>query len=502
MRIFKTKKIVSVALGYVNIAIRNLFSFLLTPLMITMWGDSSYGLYKLLLSFMSYFILVDSGIKNSVIKFITKYKYEDNKQSERAYVMFILVFYLIAIAVLLLLVFAFSQIVPVIYKNSLAMGEIEIMIEVLPVVAFYTGGTLFYNCFTAIMRAYLKHISVQSFNISRSLIRILVILFMLNNGSSLQEVIICDTVISVAFGLLSILYVLVRLKVIPSIKGITLKFIKEIFSFAQWMLLNTLCFSLFWTIGVFILSLKTSTEVIAVYSIGVLIINVYQSMASAVSQVYMPEIMMFGYKNSNTNDLNKLMLKTTRIKAGITLLILLGFAIFGREFIVLWVGKNYTDAYLIAIMVLVPLFIGLLQDVPQNILYAKDRHKPLAIISLFSLIFNGFFSWLMIGFFGMIGAGISTAVSYTLFYVIISDLVFYKEFRFNMLRLYANLLIKPALGFIVISITGIAILLIPMKLSWVSFLIKVLLFTASYGLIYYFAILDKEQRIKIRRIVR
>lgn len=66
-------------ISYVSILLNILISFVYTPWMIRQIGVSDYGLYSLITSFVSYFLL-DFGLDSAITRFIAKYRAEGDKK--------------------------------------------------------------------------------------------------------------------------------------------------------------------------------------------------------------------------------------------------------------------------------------------------------------------------------------------------------------------------------------------------------------------------------------
>ena len=66
----------------INILVTNVVGLLLTPFIIKSLGDSEYGLYTLVGSFIAYFSLMDLGLNNTVIRFVAKYRTQKDKKGE------------------------------------------------------------------------------------------------------------------------------------------------------------------------------------------------------------------------------------------------------------------------------------------------------------------------------------------------------------------------------------------------------------------------------------
>ena len=59
-------------LGYVNMIVSLLVSFLYTPILLKHLGQSEYGLYALVASIIGYLSVLDMGFGNAMIRFVSK----------------------------------------------------------------------------------------------------------------------------------------------------------------------------------------------------------------------------------------------------------------------------------------------------------------------------------------------------------------------------------------------------------------------------------------------
>lgn len=496
------QKTIAIGMGYVNLVVHNLVSFVLTPLMIAVWGDGSYGLYKIILSLMTYFMLIDAGIKNSVIRFVSEYRSKNDRDSARKYVTCVFSFYIIASVILTIVVIIFSKYIPVIYAKSLTKDEISVLLKGLPWVLLYTIGTLYFNCFTALLRGYNKQVLVQSFNISRSIVRFVVILAMLKMEYSVVSVIAADALLAVVFTIFVLGVVFIGLKLPPKMTGITKGFIYGIFSYSGVMLVYTIAHSLFWSIDNFIVGVMTSSVIAAVYTTSVTLTNMFQSLASAVSQVLVPDIMVKGFSTNNAKELDDLMVRVGKLKMYVMLLILLGFGLFGKEFVHLWVGEGYTDTFILSFVIMIPLFFGLLQDVPNNIMLARNKHKVMAVITLIAAVVNVVSSCILIQTIGIFGVAIGTVIAYSAVYIVFAYYYYSKELNFNMKRLYVETVLTSLPFILVLIAVGFLLRLIPIY-GWVGLIIRVILFTVLYVIAIGVISKDKEMvRATVKKLVR
>ena len=103
-----------VILSYVLMIFEVLSTLFITPLIISSLGDAEYGVYKLISSITGYFLLLDLGMGNAVIKYTAKYKESNDKENSQKFVGVCIFFYtIISIIVVCLgvaLIYSFQDI--------------------------------------------------------------------------------------------------------------------------------------------------------------------------------------------------------------------------------------------------------------------------------------------------------------------------------------------------------------------------------------------------------
>ncbi|MGD9678796.1 MAG: oligosaccharide flippase family protein [Vulcanibacillus sp.] len=483
----------AIFLGYINMIIHNLTSFILTPIMLMVWGNSDFGIYKILLGFMAYFMLVDAGIKNSIIKFMTGFRVNNEKKQESNYFAFILLFYLIVIVILLLISIGFRSALYNIYHNSLTIDEISTVYKAFPYIVLYAGVVLFFNGFSAIIRAYNRHGFVQLLNIIKSVIRVLSIFLALNNGAEIFVIIIFDLIISMFFSIMMLLYITFNLKVIPRFRGLSFDFAKTIFNYTGIMFIQTIAFALFWSLDNLILGILTSAAIVAIYSIGATITNLFQVYSSVLSQVLVPDIMTKGYKEDQ-DTLDNLMLRIGKLKFYWLLLPALGFIYFGKTFLMLWVGTDFIQAYYVVIIVLIPQLFSLIIDVPTNVMYVRHKHKPMAYFSLFAAIINSIITVVLVLKYGILGAAVGTAFALFVVYVVFANIYYRRNLGFKIGLLYKEVLLNNILFLIIINLIGLMLSYVEVS-TWIYLIIVISVFIVSYiGAVFLFVLnkIEKE----------
>ena len=69
-------------LSYANILVTLLIGLLYTPVMLRLLGQTEYGLYSLIGSTAGYLSVLDLGLGNTIVRYISKNRVIGNKNSE------------------------------------------------------------------------------------------------------------------------------------------------------------------------------------------------------------------------------------------------------------------------------------------------------------------------------------------------------------------------------------------------------------------------------------
>ena len=93
---------------------------LFTPFLIRMLGDSEYGVYQLVISITSYLMLFDMGVGNAVIRYIAKYRTNNDIQKQQELLGVVTVFYLIIATIIIIIGVVLCVLFPIIFAKGLS----------------------------------------------------------------------------------------------------------------------------------------------------------------------------------------------------------------------------------------------------------------------------------------------------------------------------------------------------------------------------------------------
>ena len=94
---------VGVILSYILMFFEVISTLFLTPFIIRTLGQAEYGVYKLTIAINTYLLLLDLGVGNATIRYISKYRAKNDKTNEGKFLGVATIYYFI-IAILVMII--------------------------------------------------------------------------------------------------------------------------------------------------------------------------------------------------------------------------------------------------------------------------------------------------------------------------------------------------------------------------------------------------------------
>ncbi len=478
-------------LSYITIILTNGIGLLLTPFIIKNLGDSEFGLYTLIGSLIAYISILDFGLNNTVIRFVSKFRAEKDKTGEENFLATTLSIYgLISLIILLIGVFLFYNLGLVF--NKLTFTELETAKSMFKILIFNLAITLPGGAFTAICSGYEQFVFPRTVNIIKYLSRSILVVGLLFFGGKSIAIVILDTILNILVIIITMFYVFLKLKVVIKQHTYDVKLIKQIFLYSIWIFIFAIVGQFQWTAGQVILGVISSTTSVAIYGVGIMLGTYYGAFSSAISGVFLPMATKMTVLNATHEELTTMMIKIGRFSFMILLLIFGGFLLFGKQFILLWVGNTYNDSWAIAIIVMVGYTIPQVQSFANSILEAKSKFSFKAKVYL-SLITLGTFSGVFLHqFYGSLGIVLGATSGWILSQIVM-NFYFNNIIKLQIFRFFKELTSGLLLVFIITLAIGFFINYIPGN-NWLNLVLKILIYFSIFSLAMFKFGINKEEK--------
>ena len=231
------------------------------------------------------------------------------------------------------------------------------------------------SIFGSIMIAYERFIFPKVINLIRILLNTVIMIALLEMGYKAIAMVILQTVFNILTLIINFLYCKYKLQIKIMFARFQWGFLREVALYSFWILLNVIMDKVYWSTGQFILGVVSGTAAIAVFAVAIQLQSMYMHFSTAISSVFLPKVTgMVTIRNSN-KEISDLFIKTGRIQNIVMAMILFGFISFGRPFVTLWAGPEYSDAYIITCLFFISLYIPLIQNLGITILQARNQMK-------------------------------------------------------------------------------------------------------------------------------
>lgn len=427
-------------LSYLLLIITNITGIFLTPTLLRELGQSEFGLYSLTSSIVSYLTILDFGIGSAIVRYIAMYRLSEDKDNEYSLNgMFLTINTFIGLIVIFVGGILYST-VDRIFSTTMLPDEMYKMKIMLLLLIINLAITFPLGTFTSIATAYERFVFLKITNILRSLMVPLIMLLLLFMGYKSLSLVLTITIFNIVYLVANMWYCFVKLNTKLKFKNFDFVLLKEIFQYSFWMFLFIIVDKIYWGSNQFILGIVSGSKMVAVYAIALQFVNYYMALSTAISGVFLPRITQMIAQNSSEEEISNVFIRIGRLQYIILSLILSSFILYGKAFIKYWAGIDYSNAYIIALIIMIPLTVPLIQTLSMTILQAKNimgfRAITYVCIALLSIVVSLYLGKI----YGGIGAAIGTTVALVLGNVFVMNIYYYIKLKIDIIGFWRNIL--------------------------------------------------------------
>ena len=489
-----------VVLNYVVIFLNTVVGLLYTPYMLRMMGQSEYGLYSLVASVIAYLTVLDLGFGNAIVRYTAKFRAE--KKTEEQYEMFGMFFLLylvigiIAFGIGLGLYFN----VDTLFGNTMTaveLGRARIMMLLLVANLAFTFPMSIWG---SIIQAYEDFVFQKSLNIIRIILNTVVMICLLHFGYKAVAMVVVQTIFNVLTLVVNFIYCRRKLNIYIyfRFKHFHWGFLKEVAIYSFWIFLNAIIDRVYWSTGQFVLGAMVGTAAVAVFAIAIQLEGMYMQFSTAISSVFLPKVTAMVATNRSRKEISDLFIRTGRIQYIVLAYILSGFIIFGRQFIELWAGSGYSDAYMISLLFFIPLTVPLIQNLGITILQARNEMKFRSVLYIIIALVSLAMQIVLTRYFGGIGCAMGVSGALVVGQILIMN-VYYRRRQDLDIKTFWKEISKMSVIPIVLIISSMLIIRHFFALdSWGKLILGIAAFSLVYiPLFFRFSMTDDERNLFI-----
>ena len=489
-----------VVLNYVVIFLNTVVGLLYTPYMLRMMGQSEYGLYSLVASVIAYLTVLDLGFGNAIVRYTAKFRAE--KKTEEQYEMFGMFFLLylvigiIAFGIGLGLYFN----VDTLFGNTMTaveLGRARIMMLLLVANLAFTFPMSIWG---SIIQAYEDFVFQKSLNIIRIILNTAVMICLLHFGYKAVAMVVVQTIFNVLTLVINFIYCRRKLNIhiYFRFRHFHWGFLKEVAIYSFWIFLNAIMDRVYWSTGQFVLGAMVGTAAVAVFAIAIQLEGMYMQFSTAISSVFLPKVTAMVATNRSRKEISDLFIRTGRIQYIVLAYILSGFIIFGRQFIELWAGAGYSDAYMISLLFFIPLTVPLIQNLGITILQARNEMKFRSVLYIIIALVSLVMQIVLTRYFGGIGCAMGVSGALVVGQILIMNVYYRRRQDLDIKTFWKEISKMSIIPIVLIFSSMLAIRHFFALDSWGKLILGIAAFSLVYiPLFFRFSMTDDERNLFI-----
>lgn len=361
-------------------ALTIIIAFFLTPFMISHLGKEAYGIWSTIGQIFSYSYLLNIGFSASMTRYGSMAATQNNHQYMNNLVSTATAFYGFGATIIVIFTLCFSPFFPNLFHISPEHSR-EGFITMLTV-GLVTAATMFMGPQSGLLSGLQRFDITNGVRTGTFLARSILILIFLYLGFGLIAIAIIELIKQL---LTNILFYVTTRKLLPHLRISRLHFQLNIFKEMFYYGLNTFVYvmgsTLLYQSSAIIIGLLLNPEMVAIYSIPVILLNLITQIITSATEVINPAAAS-EFSKGNYDQLKTYYLHSLRYSC----LLLTPITIFllsrGDDFIELWIGHDFAlSAQLLPILLLAHIF-HMTQRGTFQILAAANWHRFFGFITI------------------------------------------------------------------------------------------------------------------------
>lgn len=497
-------------LSYFNMFLNIAISLLYTPFMLNILGQSEYGLYSTVSATISMLGVLNLGFTGSYVRYFMKYKINNDEDSlAKLNGLFMLIFSAIG-AIALVCGLFLSNNLGMVFDTGLTASEYETAKKLMIILSFNMAVSFPMSVFQNIITAHEKYLFFKLFGIIKTLSGPMITIPLLLSGFGSVALVTSTVVLALVTDIVYLVYAKKFLHARFSFRKIPNELFKSVFTFSFFIAVHLIVDQVNSNVDKVILGRFLGTEAVAVYAVGFSLHHYYMLFSTAISHVFTPRVHKIINETKNQLILQKerltdLFVRVGRIQSLIVFLIASGLVFFGKQFIYLWVGKEYDLSYYVTIMLVLSSTIDVIQNIGIEVQRGLNRHGFRSLVYLVMALINIGLTVVLCQKYGVIGATVGTAIAYLFVNGLVINIYYHKKCSLDIFVFWKSIL-RLSLGLIIPCVAGIMINIFWEMSSYLTLAIGILIYTFTYCISMWFIGMNGYERnlvlVPARKIIK
>lgn len=487
---------VGAILGYLNIIVKNLVNLIYTPMLLSFVGQADYGVYQTSNSFVFSLTLLTFGFSGAYVRFYTQKRAHGTENEIRSLNGMYLTIYIVICFISLSLGLLFASHVETFFSNSFTSTQVGLAGELMAIMAINVAVTLFSTVFDAYIIAHEQFKYQQTRQMFTTLATPGLAYLLLNFGFGTVGVALAQLTVAVTLLALNARFAYFKLGMRFCFKRFDIALFRAIAAFSAWIFANQVCDLVNQSVPNMMLGALTSAVTVSVFAVSLQIRQVFYSLSTTMSSVFVPKINRIVAESDDNDVLTRLMTSVGRYQMLLFCWVFCGFVLLGRFFITKWAGVGFIDAYYLICAMTLPVGVPLCQNTGIEIQRAKNMHKARSIVYLCMAGLNILFTWLASPYLGYWAPAIAYILSIALGNGLFMNWYYQKRIGLDMVYFWKRNLPVPLASAVVLLVCICFSALLPVT-GWLEFFAWGAVYTLLFIAAMWRFVLDSGERASV-----
>lgn len=488
----------SAIIGYITIFVNIITGLLYTPWMIKQIGVSEYGLYTLISSFLSYFLL-DFGLGTAVSRFVSKYREEGRAEEiDKLLSVIVKVFAIIDAAIFVLLIVCYFNIAEIF--TGLTPDEQEKFRVIYCIAGGFSLLTFPFSYLNGILIAYERFVVLKSCELVQRILIVALVVLCLLTGHGLYSLVFVNSCVGLFIVIYKLLYLSRKENIRIDVRYFDKNTLLELLRFSAWVFVIGVASRLMYNIIPTVLGRYCNSTEVAKFSVAMMMEGYVYTFASALNGLFLPRVMRITLKTNDGDELTKLMITVGRIQLIIVGLIISAFVVVGRQFVNLWLGIDFDMSYFVTLCLITPGLISLTEEIGNTALIATNELKYRAFLYIGASAISVIGGYILAPQYGALGCGVAVLLSLIFCHILGMNILYYYKLHINVIKFLYNT-IMPFVPVVCIPIVVTYALSNYINMGgWIEFLLVAALYSISFITVIWFLFMRSAERKMIKSI--
>lgn len=437
-----------------------LLAFVATPIIVHSFGNARYGVWSIAMSLTGYYGIIDIGIRTTIIKFIAEYNEKKEHLAANTLVNTTLSLYFMIIPIIAIIVAFVSYNVENIFNiEKELIPETKILLYIIGLnFCVATVGNVFRAIIVGLRKFVFSNWTDSLFSIARNACIIVV----LKSGYGLVATAVTVLVIDLLFNVTSVFF---AFRFCPYLKIsfslINYQALKGTYIFAFFNFLRQMSIRITERSPIIIIGIMLDMKTVAFYSIAESLIRYLARIPKGLRGIILPFSSAL-YANEEQGKLQKMATILPKYTMSFFMGVLLISALFGRQFIELWMGEGYDLSYKILLILILAKAVSMSQSMLVHLVVGTGNNRFYGMIGLIEMTINITACVVLSKIFGVYGIALAILLSVTIVSGIFEPVYSTRQVKISTAQYYFHVVFIPmaifgilfTVNFVILKITS------------------------------------------------